>query len=165
MAQVNQPPVYWLLYPWGQKGQCITKDSSQQLPISVNAVAVISCYLQQWDTVSLFENRFADVHVFSHSGRMFTHPTSCESNNLAGRLIWGISFDCVCMKKFYLTCFVSVLYAWAARASGVTHTTLNSEGVGFLPSRVWLDSSSYCYQAVLITNSFTVFTLKVQVAG
>lgn len=62
-------------------------------------------------------------------------------------------------------CFVCVLYAQAARGSGVTHTILYSNGVGFLPSRVWLASSRYCYQATLITNSFILFTSKLWVAG
>lgn len=62
-------------------------------------------------------------------------------------------------------CFVCVLYAWAARGSGVTHSILNSKGVGFLPGRVWLASSSYCYQATLITNSSALFTPKLWVAG
>lgn len=63
-------------------------------------------------------------------------------------------------------CFVCVLYARATvRGSGVTHTILNSNGVGFLPGGVWLASSRYCYQATLITNSFILFTSKLWVAG
>ncbi|KAI3368676.1 hypothetical protein L3Q82_025671, partial [Scortum barcoo] len=52
-----------------------------------------------------------------------------------------------------------------ARGSGVTHSILNSKGVGFLPGRLWLASSSYCYQATLITNSSALFTPKLWVAA
>ena len=62
-------------------------------------------------------------------------------------------------------CFVCVCYAWAARGSGVTHTIPKSKGVGFLPSRVWLASSSYGYRATLITNSSGLFTTKHGVVG
>lgn len=62
-------------------------------------------------------------------------------------------------------CFVCVLYAWAARGSGVTHTIPKSKSVGFLPSRVWLASSSYGYRATLITNSSGLLTTKRGVVG
>lgn len=62
-------------------------------------------------------------------------------------------------------CFVFVPYACFAKGSGVTHTILNSNGVGFLPGRVWMAFSSYCYQATLITNSSGLFSPKLWVAG
>lgn len=81
-------------------------------------------------------------------------------------MICGVRVLTLCLwRKFYPMCFVCVLYAWAARGSGVTHTIPNLKGVGFLPGRVWLASSSYCYQATLITNSFILFTPKLWVAG
>lgn len=57
------------------------------------------------------------------------------------------------------------LFSLHVRSSGVTHTTLVLKGIGFLPGRVWSASSSFCYQATLITNSSAPFTPKSYLVG
>lgn len=101
---------------------------------------MISSYLLHWDFVCChlqaahFGNRFAYAWHF-HASKRCSHIQGHVC--LPPRLIWGIRvLTVLCLwRNLYLMCFISVLYAWAARSSGITHAVLNSKGVGFLPSR------------------------------
>lgn len=156
---------------WGQKGQCITKDSPQQPPYSFNEASkrgapdslpydivlpvMLGHCLRPSPSSPMWKSFCRYGGIFTLQRDVDTFRVVCVQRVSQPDWYGGLqSQQCVCVwRNLYLMCFVCVLCAWAARGSGVTHTIPNSKGVGFLPSRVWLASSSYCYQATLITNS------------